>query len=228
MIGFGNLTALLQLVGFGKPMILLGNGDGTFQSPLTFQFEESALVVGDFNGDGVPDLAGPAVLLNSSVTVVGPSFTLTSSPASLTLASGKQGTVTLTVTPKNGFNSAVSFACSGLAPGASCSFSPSTVTPSGSVASTTLTVTGQTLTSMLRRNSGWVLGRTALVLVFGIVGSLRRRGRLLALLAIGFVGLSLLPACGGSGSPHPVSSTVTVTATSGSIQQSVAISLTIQ
>jgi hypothetical protein len=226
MIGSGSLTGLLQLVGSGTPMILLGNGDGTFKAPQSFPFGESALAVGDFNGDGLPDLAGPAVLLNTSATVVGQSFTLTSSPASLTLASGSQGTVMLTVTPKNGFNSAVSFACSGLAAGASCAFSPSTVTPSGSAASTTLTITGQTLTSMVRRNSGWVLGKTVLVLVFGIVGIRRRRGRVLAILAISFVGLSLLWACGGSSSHHSVS-TVTVTATSGSLLQSVAISLTV-
>jgi hypothetical protein len=217
----------LAMLGFGKPMIFLGNGDGTFQSPQSLPYGESALAVGDFNGDGVPDLAGPAVLLNSSVKVIGPSFTLTSSPSSLTLASGTEGSVVVTVTPQNGFNAAVSFACSGLAAGASCAFNPATVTPSGSTASTTLTITGQTLTSMLRRNSGWVLGRAVLVLVFGIVGIRARRGRLLAILAISFVGLTLLSACGGSSSHRQVSSTVTVTATSGSIQQSVTIALAV-
>jgi hypothetical protein len=215
----------LAMIGFGKPMILLGKGDGTFQDPQSFPFAESALVAGDFNGDGIPDLAGPAVLLNTSA-ILG-TFAVGASPLSLSVASGKQGTVTVTVTPQNGFSGGVSFACSGLAPGASCAFNPSTVTVSGSAATTTLTITGQTLMSMPSRDSGWALGRTVLVLVFGIAGIRSRRGRLLALLAVSFVGLSVLSACGGSGSHHSVSSTVTVTATSGSIQQSVAISLTV-
>ena len=45
-----------------------------------------------------------------------PTFAFAGSPTSLTVASGSQGTVTLTVTPQNGFDSTVSFACTGLQP----------------------------------------------------------------------------------------------------------------
>jgi len=43
----------------GSVSVLLGNGDGTFQAPLTLRTGERAVSVaaGDFNGDGVPDLA---------------------------------------------------------------------------------------------------------------------------------------------------------------------------
>jgi Bacterial Ig-like domain (group 3)/FG-GAP-like repeat len=217
----------LAMLGFGKPMILPGNGDGTFQAPQSFPFGESALAVGDFNGDGVPDLAGPAVLLNTSASGVAASFAVGVSPSSLNLASGKQGTVTVTVTPQNGFKAAVSFACSGLPAGASCAFNPSTVTPSGSAVTTTLTITAQTSTSMLRRHPDWILERAVLVLVFGIVGIRRKRGGPLAILVVSLVGLSLLSACGSSGSHHQSSSTVTVTATSGSIEQTVSIAVTV-
>jgi hypothetical protein len=39
--------------------VLLGNGDGTFQAARTFPAGDNpiAVVVGDFNGDGIPDLA---------------------------------------------------------------------------------------------------------------------------------------------------------------------------
>jgi hypothetical protein len=39
--------------------ILLGNGDGTFQPPVTYGTGDypAGLAVGDFNGDGIPDLA---------------------------------------------------------------------------------------------------------------------------------------------------------------------------
>jgi hypothetical protein len=39
--------------------VLLGNGDGTFQAPLSYSagLVERSMVVADFNGDGIPDLA---------------------------------------------------------------------------------------------------------------------------------------------------------------------------
>jgi hypothetical protein len=56
--------------------VFLGNGDGTFQAPLSFAVGNgpSGLAVGDFNGDGFPDLAtanfGPSrdvsVLINAA------------------------------------------------------------------------------------------------------------------------------------------------------------------
>jgi hypothetical protein len=54
--------------------VLLGNGDGTYQAPLTFDVGSgpTSLAVGDFNSDGLPDLAvanlfsnGVSVLLNT-------------------------------------------------------------------------------------------------------------------------------------------------------------------
>src|SRR5439155_484341 len=44
--------------GFSTVSVLLGNGDGTFQAPLTISVSRAhAVAVGDFNRDGVPDLA---------------------------------------------------------------------------------------------------------------------------------------------------------------------------
>jgi len=45
--------------GPGRVSVLLGNGDGTFASPLPLQagIRAEAVVAGDFNGDGKPDLA---------------------------------------------------------------------------------------------------------------------------------------------------------------------------
>jgi hypothetical protein len=52
----------LALPGTNDVYILLGNGDGTFQAPEQFPASAGSVVVGDFNQDGVPDLAmqGPA------------------------------------------------------------------------------------------------------------------------------------------------------------------------
>jgi hypothetical protein len=51
VIGSGPANSVIQ--------VFLGNGDGTFQPPVATPFaaEVNAIIVGDFNGDGIPDLA---------------------------------------------------------------------------------------------------------------------------------------------------------------------------
>jgi uncharacterized repeat protein (TIGR03803 family) len=152
-----------------------------------------------------------------------PSFQVSASPTILTIAVGQSGTTTLTITSQGGFNSTVSFTCSGLPAGVSCSFSPQTVMPSGSKsATTTLTIT-TTAPMSATRGPGWSPQATyALLLpVLGIMGAaargkrMRRGLRLLSLLAL--LGLALaLASCGGSsGNTVTPAGTSTVTVTAG-------------
>lgn len=60
-----------------------------------------------------------------------PDFSVSSSTASLSVYAGQTGTATITVTPINSFSNPVGFGCTGLPTGATCSFNPSSVTPSG-------------------------------------------------------------------------------------------------
>ncbi len=81
-----------------------------------------------------------------------PSFTISDSPASLSLVQGKSGSATIALTPSGGFTGAVAYTISGLPSGVSASFgSPSssgatmvTLTANGSAAigSGTMTITG--------------------------------------------------------------------------------------
>ena len=64
-------------------------------------------------------------------------FTLSAAPSSASVSAGNSTTSTITVAPVNGFTGTVSFTCSGLAPGASCS-APNVTGGSGT---TTLTIT---------------------------------------------------------------------------------------
>ena len=162
-------------------------------------------------------------------------FTLGAAPASLSVSGGGTGTTTLTVTPQNGFNAAVSFACSGLPLGATCAFSPAMVTPSGSAATTTLTITAPAKSAAVKPGIRPELPMLA-VAVVGFLGW-RRRRRSFFLLMMGLVVLAggLVTACGGGGGGAggggggggSTTSMVTVTATSGSLQQTATISLTV-
>lgn len=158
-----------------------------------------------------------------------PGFSVAASPTSLTVAAGQSATTTITIAPENDFNSTVSFSCSGLPSGATCSFNPATVTPSGgAAASTTLTVNTSATTATLRRNSSPLLPSAALAAVLCCLSWKKRRSlQMLLLLAVCGVGLSLLNGCGGSSNSQSTTSTVTVTATSGSLSQTTTLSLTV-
>jgi hypothetical protein len=65
----------------------------------------------------------------------GPSFTLSGSPSSLSIARGSRGNSTVTVTPANGFSSSVTFSASGLPSRTSASFNPN---PSATSTATTI------------------------------------------------------------------------------------------
>jgi len=56
----------------GSVAVLLGNGDGTFQAPITYSpsVYPGWTAVGDFNGDGYPDLATSQVLNGHAVNVM--------------------------------------------------------------------------------------------------------------------------------------------------------------
>jgi hypothetical protein len=174
-------------------------------------------------------------LVTSAVyTINQASFTLGASPTSLIVDSGGQGAVTLTVTPQNGFNFAVSFACSGLPSGVTCFFSPTTVTPSGSPASTQLTISASAQAATSRPNSPPVLPAAVLAAICFFSLKRRRGLPLLVLLTVTFTGLALLSGCGNGASggaaglkPKPMNSTVTITATAGTLQQRALLSLTV-
>jgi hypothetical protein len=159
-------------------------------------------------------------------------FSVSVSPSSLTVASGQSGTVQVSITPQNGFNAVVSFYCSGLPVNASCSFSPTTVTPAGATATTTLTVSASSAVSALRRNSRPLFPSAMLAAALCCLGLRKRRlMRTMLLLAVGILGLSLLNGCGGSSGSSttvtPVTATVTVNATAGALMNIATFSLTV-
>jgi hypothetical protein len=136
-----------------------------------------------------------------------PNFQVSVNPATLTIVRGQSGTATFTVTPQNGFNSQVSFACNGLPSEAACNFNPPSVTPNGAAVGSTLTVTTMKSTALRMPTPSserptFAVLFPVLAMIFGIAA--RRKGlrglQLLALLLLLTVA-SGLTSCGGGGSP---------------------------
>jgi N-acetylneuraminic acid mutarotase len=177
-----------------------------------------------------------SAIASATYTFTPPDFSVAINPSSISVQGGQSGATTITITPQNGFNSMVQFSCSGLPSGASCGFSPTFLTPSGTM-STTLTVTTSANSATLHRNSLPLLPGSALAVAFCCFGWRKRhRLQMLLLLAVSLTGLSILNGCGGGGSGsggsggsthQPTISTVTVTATSGSLSHTATFVLTV-
>jgi hypothetical protein len=166
-----------------------------------------------------------------------PDFALAINPTAISVQGGQNGTATITATEVggfSGFNSPVTFACTGLPKGAACSFtSPTLLTSEGDSYSTTLTVTTAATAAALQRDSSPLFPGSVLAVAFCCFGWKRRR-RLLTLLLLATTsaaGLTALNGCSGASNavstPPPVSSTVTVTATSGSLTHTTTFTLTV-
>jgi hypothetical protein len=103
-----------------------------------------------------------ALAVSPSVT---PGFTLTPSPASLSVAQGKTGTGTITVADVGGFTGSVSFSATGLPTGVTASFSPAS-SSSSSVLALTASSTATVGTAMvtITGTSGSTIATTTIAL----------------------------------------------------------------
>ena len=184
-----------------------------------------------------PPIAGGTFSMFCSTDVPSADFRLSVSPSAITVSAGHSAKATLAVAPVNGFNQQVSFTCTGLPPRAGCS--AASVVPNGSTVLTTLTITTTTASAELRSNpTGRSAGPLYAMLLSGFVplggvGSYgnrsRRSVRMLSLLAMLMLSLVWIAACGsGSLGTQAGASTVTVTASSGSLSHTTTIILTVQ
>jgi YVTN family beta-propeller protein len=183
-------------------------------------------VTATFNGTGSP-----------------PDFSITPASASLTAQRGGQVTDVITIAPLNGsFSNTVQLTCAvtGTTPLATCSLSATSVTPGANSVTSTLTITAPTQSARLNP-SGNVQLYGPLYAVFlpiplALIGyglrpkkSKRRQFWLLCGLFIALVALQA--GCGGGSSnpppPRALNYTVTVTATSGTIQHTMQVTVTV-
>jgi len=107
-----------------------------------------------------------------------PLFTLSANPALVTVSSpGGSGSTTITVAAQNGFKGAVSFTCSGLPAESTCSFSPGSVTGSGSTTLTVTTTAPQTSRIQLPGLPPGLLWTGAVIVLFAGLPPILGKGR---------------------------------------------------
>ena len=171
-------------------------------------------------------------------SAAGANFSLSVSAPTVTVAPGGNSAITVHSAAVGGFNGQITLACSSAA-GLTCSFSPTTISPGSSAASSTLT-----LTAAAAPPSGGYGGiGMALISGLGLFGTMLTTGRrkpgagkgkslwLMAGLALLVAGMTFTVAC-GSNSNHqtPTNNQVTlmVTGTSGAISHTVPVMVTVR
>jgi hypothetical protein len=168
-----------------------------------------------------------------------PTFTISSSTGPQTIQPGGTAQFTIIATAQNGtFSNAVALTTSGLPAGAIGTFSPASITPGSSSASSTLSIqTGSTATAAVTghnsgHNSTWPFATSlALIGLCLLPGKRRRRWITMALLLIASLGaFTVLTSCGGGFglTAPPQSYTITVTGTSGTEVQTTTVQLTVE
>jgi hypothetical protein len=120
-----------------SPTSITGSGSTTLSISTT-----QATAVGNY----VFAVTGTSGTLTHSATLLLTvnSFTLAVTPSSRTITAGQVATYTATISPLGGFNDNVTFAATGLPSGATATFTPASVTGSGS---TTMTITTTSATT---------------------------------------------------------------------------------
>jgi hypothetical protein len=222
VLGDFNLDGRLDVVVGGGPKdaiigLLLGNGDGTFQSSTTYAtgMDPYMIAVGDFNDDGKPDLAA-ANMGSGTVTVLrnmqGPDFSVQAAGVGA-ITRGQSASSTLTINSILGYSNSVALSCavsrtSGTGTAPTCSLSPASVQLSANgTATATLTIDTSASAAAFNDTPFGQGGRKRYAfwlsisgMAFAMVWATRiRKNKLAIIFAAGLLlALLFLPGCGGS------------------------------
>ena len=184
---------------------------------------------------------------STTVTLVVNSFSISATPPSQTVTRGNNATYAVTVTPINGFSAATSLTCSGVPVDATCTFNPTSVTPKGAPATSTLTISTNTKTASallkphvpssdgpkgLASATRLTISVASLFVICGLGFTSRKArknwtrymGMIVVLVAIAGTAIG----CGARQKTPPGQYSVTVTGTAGSLTHSATYSITVK
>jgi len=155
--------------------------------------------------------------------------------SSQTVLPGQSATFVFTIAPQGAFGNPITFSVGGLPSGATASFDPQTVTPSSSPTTVVLTIQTARVTAAARPARSFpftpplLLGILApLFGIWRLRRTLKRHTLLFTALASFGVAAAISGCGGGFFDQAPQTYPITVTATSGALQHSVTVSLTVE
>jgi len=106
-----------------------------------------------------------ATIANTTTAGATPTYNFSASTSTMSAAAGSADTAIVAVDPVNGFTGSVTFSCSGLPAGASCSFFPASVSvAANAVATSQLTINTTAASTMASRGNNPLHGKSTLVL----------------------------------------------------------------
>ena len=111
--------------------------DGTATLAVSTLPKDGSAVTAVYQGGTVYGASRSATAnVTSQATSTTADFSLTLNPSSATVTAGSYATISVVITPENGFSQAVNFSCSSLPAQAACTFTPASVTPTSTSAVT--------------------------------------------------------------------------------------------
>jgi hypothetical protein len=228
-VSFYDGTTLL-----GSATVASGSAAYSTSALLAGTHSITAVYSGDSNFAGVTSGTLSQVIENFTIATQGTgTTTVTASP-------GGQAVYTFTVAPPSGttFAGPITFSVTGLPAGATATFSPATVLAGAGTTTVTMTVTLSSSAAATPAEKPFgggaipiALGLVLLPFGFGLRRKFRGWGTTASLLIIGMALAAGLTACGGSGgssTPPPQTYSLTISATSGSLSNTIAVDLTVQ
>jgi hypothetical protein len=237
-------TGTVTLLDNGSPLTTLAMVNGSLSYTTTLSPGATHTLVATYSGDS-NFVASASAANGTIVTVSAQTFTINltggggAGSSNLTVAPGQVATYTFTISPNYGmYPGPATFSITGLPPGATATFTPSTVPANGGTQTIKLSI--QTPQAQARNSTPGFNGRYivyALLLLPAVFARRRRKHPAIRLLGIlillgGAAALSAVTGCGASGngflSQEPRTYPLTLTASSGSLQQSTTLTLTVQ